>query len=76
MGALSSKTVIDVLSGLTQCSVPDYAKLLNLMLQQAKAEALDTNDHEDRTLKQLKAIISYAVDAYHSLCTAREMSIP
>ena len=68
-GAFTYETVIDVLTGLTNCSVADFVKLFDFLLLQSKLNALDTDIHEDNTFKQIKAILSMAVDAYHSLCT-------
>ena len=42
--------------------------LFDFLLQQAKVNALDTDTHEENTLEQVKAILSKAVGAYHSLC--------
>ena len=62
------ETVIDVPTGLTNCSVPDFAKLFDFLLQQAMVKALDNDTHEGNMLQQVKAILSIAVDACHSLC--------
>ena len=62
--------MVDVLTGLTNCSVPDFAKMFDFLLQQVKARALDTDTHESSTLEEVKTILSKTVDAYHSLCTA------
>ena len=67
MGALPYKAVINVLTGLTNCSVLDFVKF-DFLLQQAKVKVLDTDSHEENTLEQVKAILGKAVDAYHSLC--------
>ena len=56
VGALSYKTVIDVLTGLINFSVPDFGKLLDYLLQQAKVKALDTDTHEGNLLEQVMAI--------------------
>ena len=68
--ALPYKTVIDVLTGLTNCSIPDFVKLFHFLLQYTKAKALGTDTHGGNMLEQIKTILSKAVDAYHSLCTA------
>ena len=49
MGALTCEMVIDVLTGLTNCSIPDFMKLFDFFLQQAKVKAIDTNTHEENT---------------------------
>ena len=46
VGDLPYETVIDVLTGLTNCSVPDLVKLFDFLLQQAKMKALDTDMKE------------------------------
>ena len=70
VSVLTYEIVVDVLTGLTNCSVPDIVKLFNFLLQQAKMKALDTVTHEGNTLEQIKVILSKAVDVCHSLCTA------
>ena len=72
VGLLTYQTVIEVLTGLRNCSVPDFVKLFDFLLQQAKVEALDTDSHTGNILKQIKAILSKAVDVYQSLCSAGE----
>ena len=44
VGALPEETVIDILSGLTHCSVPEFTKLFDFLLQNARAMALDIDD--------------------------------
>ena len=51
-------------------NVPDSMKLFDFLLQQAIAIALKTVTYEVSTLEGFKIILSKAVDAYHSLCTA------
>ena len=68
--ALPYKTVIDELTGLTNCSVPDFVKLFDFLFQQNKMKALNTDTHEGNTLGHIKTILNKAVVAYHSLCTA------
>ena len=51
MGALPYETVIDVLMGLTNDSLPNFVKLHDFLLQQAKAKALDTDTHERNSLE-------------------------
>ena len=70
VGALPYKRLTDVLTGLTNWSVPDFVRLFNFLLQQAKMKALDTDAHAVNMLEQVKAILSKSVDAYNSLCTA------
>ena len=54
--ALPYETVIDVLTGLTNCSLPDFVKLFDFHLQQAKVKAIDTDTHEGNTPEQVKII--------------------
>ena len=68
LGGLTYEKVIDVITGLTICSVPDFVKLFDFLLQQAKVKAVDIDTHEGNILKQIEEILSKAVD--HSLCTA------
>ena len=63
------ETVIGVLTGLTNCSMPDFLMLLDLLLQQVNAKAVDTDTHEKDILEQVKTILNKTVDVYHSLCT-------
>ena len=72
VNALPDETVVDVLTGLTNCSVPEFTKLFDYLLQGARVNALDMNGDltGDDTLTQIKNIMSKAVDAYHALCTA------
>ena len=70
MGALPHETVIDVLTDLTDCSVPGFMKLFDFLFQYAKAYALNTDTHEGDVLQQVKTTLSNALDAYHSHCTA------
>ena len=69
--ALPDETVVDVLTGLTLCSVPEFTKMFDFALQRKRMEALELADEtEQDTLKEIKAIMSKAVDSYHSLCMA------
>ena len=70
VGALTYETVVDVSTSMTNSSVPDFVKMFDFFLQQANVKALDTVTHEGNTLEKTKAILSKAVDANHSLCTA------
>ena len=56
-----------MLTCLTNCLVPDFPKLFEFLLQQTKAKALDTDNHEGNTFEQVKTILSKVVDAYHSV---------
>ena len=38
--------VIDVIRGLSNCSVPDFVMLFDFLWQQVKAKALDTDTHK------------------------------
>ena len=46
LGTLPYETVVDVLTGLTNCSVPDFVKLFDFLLQQAKVKALNADTQE------------------------------
>ena len=71
VGALPEETVIDIMSGLTHCSMPEFTQLFDCLLQNARAMTLNIDDKsEGDTLTQIKMILSKAVGAYHSLCTA------
>ena len=71
VNALPDETVVDVLEGLTNCSVPDFTKLFDFLLQAARVNALELDEaNKGDTLAQVKEIMSKAVDAYHALCTA------
>ena len=66
---LPNETVINLLTGLINFSVPDFVKLFDFLLQQAKAKVLDTDTHERDTFEQVKTFLSKAVDADPSLHT-------
>ena len=72
VNALPEETVVDILTGLTRCSVPEFTKLFDFFLQGARANALDIDgmSSQDDTLAQVKIIFSKAVDAYHAVCTS------
>ena len=71
VNALPNETVVDVLKGLTNCSVPDFTELFDFLLQAARVNALELDEaNKGDTLAQVKEIMSKAVDAYHALCTA------
>ena len=53
----------------------DFVKLFDLLMQQTKAKALDIDNHEGNKFEQVKTILSNAVDAYHSLCTASKWHV-
>ena len=61
--------MIDVLTGLTNSSVPHFI-LFVFVLQQANAKALEFDTHWSSTFEQVKTILSKAVDTHHSLSTA------
>ena len=69
VNALPEETVVDILTGLTRCSVPELTKLFGYLLQGARANLLDLDgmNSEDDTLAQVKIILSKAVDAYHEV---------
>ena len=67
--------VIDVLTGLTYCSVPDFGKLFDFLLPQANVKTLDTDTHGGNKLEQVKAIVGKVVDAYHRLCTMGQWNV-
>ena len=71
VNALPEETVVDVLTGLTHCSVPEFKELFMFFLQAARAQALDVNNSfKDDTLKEVKTLLSRAIESYHALCTA------
>ena len=51
VGALPYETVINVLMGLTNYSLPNFVKLCHFLLQQTKAKAIDTDTHERNSLE-------------------------
>ena len=67
---VTCETMIDMLIVLTNCSVLDFVKLFDFLLQQAKVKTIKIVTHEGNILKQIKAILSKAVDADNSLCMA------
>ena len=69
MGALKDETMIDVLTGLTNCLVHNFVKLFFFLLLQAKLKSLNADTHESKKCEQLRTIMNNAVSAYHSLCT-------
>ena len=75
VNALPSETMIDVLEGLTNFSVPDFTKLFDFFHQLARAASLDDDHEDDDTLKEIKKILTKAVDEYHALCTAGKWHI-
>ena len=69
--ALPDKTVVNVLTGLTNCSVPEFKSLFDFMLQAARIQALKLNESPPGdTLQNMREIMAKAVDAYHALCAA------
>ena len=77
--ALPDETVIDVLEGLTNCSVPEFTDLFNFCLQSTRVHALSIDDdltQEKDTLSQIRDIMTKAVEAYHALCTAVKWHVP
>ena len=70
MAALLDEAVTDTLTGLIKFSVSYFVKVFDFLLHQAKMKDLGTDTHNVISLEQLKTIMSKAVDAYHSLCTA------
>ena len=46
----------------------NFVKLFDFLLQKAKVKSLDSDTHQGNILEQVKAILSKAVDACHSLC--------
>jgi len=71
VNALPDETVVDVLEGLTHCSVPEFTKLFDFLLQAARVDALDLdNATKGDTLSKVKEIMNKAVESYHALCTA------
>ncbi len=71
VNALPEETVVDILTGLTHCSVPEFKELFQFFLQAARAEALNVNhSFKDDTLKEVKTLLSRAIESYHALCTA------
>lgn len=65
-------TTVDILTGLTNCSVPEFTKLFDFVLQAKKLGSLDDDDNtiSSGTLDDIKRIMTRAVEAYHSLCTS------
>ncbi len=70
VNAVPEETVVDFLTGLMHCSVPKFKKLSQFFLQVAHAEALDANNSfKDDTLKEVKTLLSRAIESYHAICT-------
>ena len=44
MNALPEETTVDILTGLTNCSVPEFTKLFDFVLQAKKLGSLDDDD--------------------------------
>ena len=69
--ALPEETVVDILTGLTRCSVPEFVEFFKFLLQAARAEVLELDETRvNDTKASVKGIMSKAVDTYHALCTA------
>ena len=73
--ALHYDMEIDVLTPQTNLSILDFVKLFYILLQQIKEKALDVDACEGRTLEQVKAIMTKAVDANHCVCTVSKWYI-
>ena len=56
VNALLEETVVHILMGLTRCSVPEFTKLFDYLLQGARANLLDFDgmNSEGDTLAQVK----------------------
>ena len=73
---MPKETIVDVLAGLTHCSVPEFIKLFDFCLQGPRVEALGLDEStRDDTLAQVKELMSKAVDSCHALCTAGKWHI-
>ena len=66
VGSSTDETVIDVLTGVMNFSVPDFVNLFDFLLK-VKTKAHDIDAHEGRAHELFKIISIKAVDAYHSL---------
>ena len=67
--------MIDVVTGLTNCSLPDSVEVVDFLLQQDEVKAIDTDTNERNKLEQVKAMLSKTVYAYYSLCTGGKWHI-
>ena len=68
IGVLPEDMVIDVLNGLTNCSISEFTKLFDFMLQATHVGVLDLDtDLDDNALSQIKMIMTKIVDVYHAL---------
>ena len=77
VGELPKETPLDIIEGLTLCSVPQFADIFRWMLQAARAKGMLEGDafSDDAlktkgTLARVTAIPAKAVESYHALCTA------
>ena len=66
---LPQETPIDILTGLTLCSVDQFKTLFEHKLQQSKVDSLQGNIHfsQDEIMGQSRAILSQAQQYYNSL---------
>ena len=57
VNTLPEETVVEIFMGLTRCSVPEFTKLFDFLLQGARVNALDIDgmSSQDDTLAQVKS---------------------
>jgi hypothetical protein len=75
---LLQETPVDVLTGLTLCSVNEFKTLFEHKLQQTKAEALEGNHHlsQSEILAEVWTLLAYAAQYYGSLNMSDAWNLP
>ena len=75
---LPKETPVDILTGLTLCSVEEFRTLFESFLQDAKKQALLTLYEPEKVniLNEIQLILSNALEAYCTLCQSGNWNVP
>ena len=76
VGELPDETVIDILTGLTKCSVEQFRKIFDHLLQKEQLALLEHATHPKSTIDRVKEVLIKAVDTYNSLSTLSKWHTP
>jgi hypothetical protein len=72
------ETPIDIITGLTLCSVTDFKNLFEHMLQEEKMKALNGNKRTDQksVMAEILVILAKATEVYDSMSTSELWNVP
>jgi len=75
---LPLETPIDIITGLTLCSVTDFKNLFEHMLQEEKMKALNGNKRTDQksVMAEIRVILAKATEVYDSMSTSELWNVP